>query len=269
MAKVIARTCFMDIAKTIISKLRLILQLIGLIIFIVLVWEILRNIGLLRNDLIPSVASITQSLIGLLFTEKFWADIAYTLFRAFVGLILACFLGIPIGFLIGSNKFLSSLGTPIVDFFRSIPVTSLYPVFVLLLGIGNEGKIGMIFVGCVLVILLHSITAFESRSLLRHHISRLYGASQSFILFRIISFEVLPNIITGIRVAIGFALIIAILTEMFMGANRGMGQSIMEAYSIYNMSTMFAYIFVLGLIGFFFNRIFARLESAMGGWRKR
>lgn len=82
-------------------------------------------------------------------------------------------------------------------------------------------------------------------------------------------FEALPNILTGLRVAVGLALIVATLTEMFMGAERGMGQTLMEAYSIYNLPVMYAYIVALGLVGFSLNRICVRFEERTGRWNTR
>jgi len=225
--------------------------------------------GFFNKELLPSSIEIGKSFLSLIISKDFWNDLSASMYRTFYGLLIACLIGIPLGFIIGSNKYLKPLGSPLIDFLRSIPVTSLYPVFVLTLGIDNKGKIGMIFLGCVLVILLHTITGFDNRSRHRHLICKLYGAPKYFIFFRIILFETLPNIITGIRVAIGYALIITTLTEMFMGAANGIGQSLMESYSIYNLSKMYAYIFILGLIGYVLNQLIAIIERNTLAWKTK
>ncbi len=256
------------IINTRISKfLKIIFQPIILILIIIALWEGIRVAGFFDSELVPSSKDIFLSFKNMITHIKFWEDLWATIYRSFTGLFIALIIGIPVGLLIGSNRFLKSTGLPLVDFLRSIPVTALYPVFVLTLGIGDRGKIGMIFLGCVLIILLHAASGFDQRSRIRHQVSKLYGASKSHLLFKVSFFEALPNIITGTRVAIGIALIISTLTEMFMGASNGIGQSLMEAYSIYNLSVMYAYITALGLVGYAINRIFAIIETNANQWR--
>jgi len=236
---------------------------------LVVIWESIRYFGDFKRELLPSSKEIIFSLFKILGTNKFWIDLLSSLERIFVGLFLSCIIGIPLGFFVSSNKYVKIVVEPTIDFLRSIPITALYPVFVLTLGINNQGKIGMIFLGCVLIIMLHTIIGFENKNKQRHLIGKLYGASNSFIFFKIIIPEALPNIATGVRVAIGYALIISTLTEMFMGAANGIGQSLMESYSIYNLSNMYAYIVILGCLGYLLNRIVFKFENRISEWKQR
>lgn len=238
-------------------------------ILLILLWETIRNFGTFKKDLLPSSKEILFSLFKIIQTNKFWIDLLSSLERVSIGLILACILGIPLGIFISSSKYVKLVVEPTIDFLRSIPITSLYPVFVLTLGINNQGKIGMIFLGCVLIIILNTIIGFENKSKQRHLISKLYGASKSYIFFKIIIPEALPNIATGIRVSIGYALIISTLTEMFMGAKNGIGQSLMESYSIYNLSNMYGYIIILGCIGYLLNILVSNFENKISEWKQR
>lgn len=236
---------------------------------LITIWESVRLLGAFKKELLPSSIDILSSLIKLLKTTEFWLDLGSSLKRVFIGLFIACVIGIPIGILISSNKYIKLLIEPAIDFLRSIPITSLYPVFVLTLGINNEGKIGMIFLGCILIIMLHTIIGFENKSKQRHLISKLYGASKLYIFFQIIIPEILPNIATGIRVSIGYALIISTLTEMFMGSTNGIGQSLMESYSVYDLSKMYGYIIILGCLGYFLNSFVSKYENKISEWKQR
>lgn len=232
-------------------------------------WECLRQAGLFERELLPSSVQIARALLLLVEGQRFWIDLASTLYRAFGGLALSFLVGMPTGLLLASTGTMRFLGLPLVDFLRSIPVTTLYPVFVLTLGIGDRGKFGMIFLGCVVIIILHSAAGFEQRSRVRDQVARLYGASRLQLAFRVNLFEALPSVLTGLRVAVGLALIISTLTEMFMGATRGMGQTLMESYSIYNLPVMYAYIAALGLTGFLLNRVCIALEERSSKWSRR
>jgi len=249
--------------------LKSILIFFFLSILLILIWEAIRNFGAFKKDLLPSSKEILFSLFKIIKTNKFWIDLLSSLERVFVGLLLACIVGIPLGIFISSSKYVKLVVEPAIDFLRSIPITSLYPVFVLTLGINNQGKIGMIFLGCVLIIILNTIIGFENKSKQRHLISKLYGASASYIFFKIIIPEALPNIATGIRVSIGYALIISTLTEMFMGATNGIGQSLMESYSVYNLSNMYGYIVILGCMGYLLNNIVSNFENKISEWKQR
>lgn len=242
---------------------------IVMVLMIAVLWELVRHIGLFERESVPGSITIFEAFVKQVQSHRFWEDLSATLYRSLGGLLIALLIGIPCGLFIGSNRFLKPTGMPLIDFLRSIPVTTLYPVVVLTLGIGDKAKIGMIFLGCVLIIMLQSAAGFEQRSRIRHQVSRLYGASPSYLLFRVSFFEALPSIMTGIRVAVGFAMIICTLTEMFMGANRGMGQSLMEAYSIYNLPVMYAYIGTLGLTGYIINRLCIFAETRVKLWRNK
>lgn len=246
-----------------------ILIFIFLAFLLIIFWESVRFLGAFKKELLPSSFDILASLFKLLKTNEFWLDLGSSLKRVFIGLLIACVIGIPVGILISINKYVKLIVEPAIDFLRSIPITSLYPVFVLTLGINNEGKIGMIFLGCILIIMLHTIIGFDNRSKQRHLISKLYGASYIYIFYKIIIPEILPNIATGIRVSIGYSLIISTLTEMFMGATNGIGQSLMESYSIYDLSKMYGYIVILGCLGYFLNNLVSKYENKISEWKQR
>lgn len=232
-------------------------------------WEALRHIGAFDRRLLPSALEVVLALAELTCTSQFWEDLTSTLRRALGGLGIALLIGAPTGLLLSSVGFLRPIGVPVLDFFRSIPVTALYPIVVLTLGIGDRGKIGMVAFGCLLIIALHAAAGFERRSRIRHDVARLYGASRAQLLYRVTLPEAIPGILTGLRVSAGLAMIICILTEMFMGADRGLGQSLMEAYSIYKLPSMYAYVVALGIIGFVVNRFLFAVETKTQFWLTR
>lgn len=138
-----------------------------------ILWEIVRYSGLFDRQLLPPALHVVRALVTKLTEEQFWTDVLQTLIRALGGLTLAFLIGAPLGLLFSATGVFRFLGLTLVDFLRSIPVTTLYPVFVLTLGIGDRGKIGMIFLGCVTVVILHSAAGFERRSRVRYQVARL------------------------------------------------------------------------------------------------
>lgn len=116
-------------------------------IFIIGIWATLYYLGIVSPLLLPSPFNVFKRIPILLFTGELNADIKSTGYRWFVGYIGGIITGVPIGLLMGSSRLFYKLLEFPVDFFRSLPVTSLFPLFLLTFGIGDKSKIAM-GVGC-------------------------------------------------------------------------------------------------------------------------
>jgi len=110
-------------------------------IIIVVIWFSTSNLKLISPLFLPSPQAVFLKITQLLATTEILPDIASTLCRAFLGFIIACLIGIPLGLLMGySDKIYSSFEF-VVEFFRSIPATALFPLFLLFFGIGDQSKL--------------------------------------------------------------------------------------------------------------------------------
>lgn len=213
--------------------------------------------------LLPSVADIGSSAMSLGHTSRIFADIAFTLRQTLIGLSLAVVGGVSLGLAIGSWRPLFAALAPVIDFGRSIPITTLYPVFVLGLGVGAASKVGMVAVASAWIIALNAAYGAQLASPTRLETARLYGASalQVFWLIRVPSAVVQTMI--GLRVALSYAFVVEILAEMFMGSDLGLGQRVTEAYTTYRIADLYAVVLVSGAIGLVLNRLFLTLERKL------
>lgn len=234
--------------------------------FLVASWEILRYVGKSGSSVLPSSYAILQMSVLFVQTDRFWEDVLATTQRALGGFFLAAIAGISIGLAVGRYPVVAALVLPLIDFCRSIPVTTLYPVFVLVLGIGDASKLTMVFFCCFFIIALNTAYGVASSNPIRSNVASLFGASGWHLFWHVSTYEALPQIFVGLRVAISLAFIISILVEMFMGAKFGIGQRVMEFYSIYDTVSMYSYIFFSGVLGFVLNRLFSRIETHALHW---
>ena len=186
--------------------------------------------------------------------------------RMMAGYSLAVVLGVIVGLIIGLIKPLYESCEGIIDFFRSIPVTTLYPVFVLIFGINHSSKIAMVFWSAFFVIILNTAYGVIQSNKVRRKMAKLYGASKFQIFKWITFFDALPQTLIGMRTAISFALIVEILCEMFMGSQFGIGQRITESFTTYAIPELYALILLAGSLGFCFNRIFVYFEKKLVPW---
>jgi ABC-type nitrate/sulfonate/bicarbonate transport system permease component len=240
--------------------------LIGLTIIIIIWWYIYQR-QKEGTYLVPSPINTFEKLYSLFLTGTIFRDLYETLYRMLAGYVLASIVGISFGLLLGSFSVFRKMFSGIIDFFRSIPVTSLYPVFVLGFGIGSESKIAMIFWASFFIICINTTYGVIQTNPIRRKMALLYGASPYQIFTKVTFFDALPNAMVGLRVAISYALIVSILTEMFMGSEFGIGAKITEAYNLYQIDTMFALIIVTGMLGYLLNLLFSQSEKKLVAWK--
>lgn len=221
---------------------------------------------LLNRTLLPSPLSAIGRFFDIIVSGNILPDLSITLQRMAAGYVLASAIGIPLGLLMGYFLTVFRLFQIPLDFFRSLPVTTLYPLFVLMFGIGHASKIAMVFVASVFVIVLNSAYGVMQSSKIRRQMSQLFGAS-SFQVFRLVVFyDALPQTLIGLRVAVSYSLIVEIVCEMFMGTQRGIGQRVFEAYNTYSISELYALALLVGLLGYGLNQIFVISEKRLAHW---
>ncbi len=194
-------------------------------------------------------------------------DLLRTLYRVIVGFGLATIIGVPLGLVMGySSKVYNALEFT-VEFFRGIPTTALFPLFLLVFGIGDEAKFAVTAWGAGLIILINSMYGVHLGKELRVRVAKTMKV-KGFDMFRKVIFpEALPQIFTGLRVATSFALIVVIVTEMFIGTDVGLGKRIMDAQLVYQTADMYAAILATGFLGFFLNKLMMLVENKVVHWK--
>jgi NitT/TauT family transport system permease protein len=232
-------------------------------------WQIISVFHFASPLFVPAPISVFFSLTDSLAQGALLIDITHTLSRVLLSFFLAVILGVPLGLLMGySTRAYDLLEFPI-EFFRSIPPSALFPFFLLIFGIGEQTKIAVTVWGSGLVILIHSLYGVHLGKKLRLRVAKTLKI-RGFQLFRhIIFFEALPQIFSGFRIAISIALMLVIITEMFIGTDTGLGGRIIDAQLIYRTADMYAAIILTGIIGFLLNRIVLTFETRIVHWKGR
>lgn len=233
---------------------------------IVLTWIVATRVGVINPALLPDFFQTLAQLGRLVFTGDILRDFGESMARMGVGFSLAVLIGVPLGVLIGYFTPLYQTFEIPLDFFRSLPVTTLYPLFVLLFGIGHSSKVAMVVAACVFVIVLNTAYGVMQRKVVRSQVAILFGASRLQLLREVVFWEALPQILIGLRIAISYALIVEIVCEMFMGTQKGLGQRVFEAYNTYFIAELYAIILLVGVTGYVINKLFVLGESRAVHW---
>jgi len=240
--------------------------LIGPSIFI-LIWFALFVSEIFSSLLLPGPIETFNSFIDLFSDEKILEDLKMTIFRVITSFLIAVVIGVPLGLLLGSSKKLYDSLEFVIDFFRSLPATAIFPVFLLIFGIADASKIAVAAFAGVLIILFSTAHGIMNASKVRLLTAKIMGATRLTIFKTILFWESLPQTFIGLRVALNFCLIIIIVTEMFIGTNVGLGRKIIDFQIIYKTDAMFAVIILTGILGYLLNMIFAFWQSRIIHWK--
>ncbi|MEK6921333.1 MAG: ABC transporter permease subunit, partial [Nanoarchaeota archaeon] len=209
---------------------------IGGIIIFLLVWH---GIAVISNSFfLPTPQETIEA--GIKMIDKIKSASTATIGRIVIAFGAAAAIGIPTGLLLGKAEKVYRNIEPCIDFLRSIPATALFPLFMIIFGIGDLSKIIVAGFGAVLIIIFNTASGVMNSGKARVAAAKIHGASIWQIFREVTFWESLPQTFVGLRIAISLTVAIVIVTEMFIGTNVGVGRMIIDAQVVFNIPGMFA-----------------------------
>lgn len=234
-----------------------------LIALLLLIWWVVSE--RLSSPLVPSLQEILAALWKQLTVGPMLADLGYSLVNLFAALAAACVVGIGLGLVLGLNRTAYLLIDPLLQYLRSIPKVALVPMFVVFLGIGREPKIIIIALACLWPILLNTIDGVFGMHPTLLDVRRAYRLPRGIMLRRVVLPAIGPQVFAGIRIALGFGVVLLIVSEMY-GATRGIGFEILQAGRSFALPETWAGTVALGVLGYLLNLGFEFVERRSLNW---
>ena len=216
--------------------------------------------------LLPSPESTMDALWKGMFAGELGFDFVKTVYRTVVSLLIAAVIAIPLGIVLGSSEKLYRSVEFVIDFFRSTPASAMFPLFLVLFGVGDETKISVAAFGAVLVILFNVAYGVMNARKTRLLAAKVMGASRLRVLFDVMLLESLPQTFVGLRNGVSLALVIIVVAEMFIGSQDGLGHSVFDAQQLFDMPRMYAAILAAGALGYGLNLLFLLVEKRFVHW---
>jgi len=241
------------------------LPLIG-VIALVAIWWLVFALRLVDPVLLPGPTETFRALWKGLSAGALGADFAKTVWRTIVSTAIAAVIAIPLGVLLGSWERLYRSLEFVIDFFRSTPASAMFPLFLVLFGVGDRTKIAVAAFGAALVILFNVAYGVMNARKTRLLAARVMGASRIGVLLDVMLLESLPQTFVGLRNGVSLALVIIVVAEMFIGSQDGIGHSVFEAQQMFEMPQMYAAIFAAGALGYGLNLLFLLIERRFVHW---
>jgi NitT/TauT family transport system permease protein len=236
------------------------------VVGLVAVWFIVAWNQWVDPVLLPSPASTADALWKGMESGALGFDFVKTVYRTVVSLLIAAVIAIPLGIVLGSSEKVYRSVEFIIDFFRSTPASAMFPLFLVLFGVGDETKISVAAFGAVLVILFNVAYGVMNARKTRLLAAKVMGASRLRVLFDVMLLESLPQTFVGLRNGVSLALVIIVVAEMFIGSQDGLGHSVFEAQQLFDMPDMYAAIFAAGALGYGLNLLFLTIERRYVHW---
>jgi sulfonate transport system permease protein len=216
--------------------------------------------------LLPSPSSTFRSLWQGMDGGPLGFDFVKTVYRTAAATAIAAIIAIPLGIVLGSSEQLYRSLEFVIDFFRSTPASAMFPLFLVLFGVGDETKIAVAAFGAVLVILFNVAYGVMNARKTRLLAAKVMGASRLRVLTDVMLLESLPQTFVGLRNGVSLALVIIVVAEMFIGSQDGLGHSVFEAQQLFDMPRMYAAIFAAGALGYGLNLLFLLVERRFVHW---
>lgn len=233
---------------------------------IVALWAFAHATKAVDPVLLPSPGEALQAFWKGLSGGTLWGDFEKTIVRTLVSFAIALAVAVPLGVILGANEKIYEGIEFAIDFFRSTPASAMFPLFLVLFGVGEKTKIAVAAFGAALAILFNVAYGVMSARKQRQLAARVMGAPRWRVLTDVTLLESMPQVFVGMRSGVSIALVIVIVAEMFIGSTDGLGQRIMNAQTIFDMPDMYASIFAAGLLGYVMNLIFLVAERRFVHW---
>ena len=186
--------------------------------------------------------------------------------RVFLGLILGIIVGVPLGLFMGLNRFAKGFFDPLIELYRPVPPLAWAPLIISVLGIDNVGKVFLLFMVSLSIMIISARAGASGTQLSKIHASHSLGASRWQILRYVIFPNSLPEILTGVRVAIGMCWGTLVAAE-FLAGTTGIGFVENVAKKYFQYEVIWITIFVMGMLGLLFDITLRKIIDKTIPWR--
>ncbi len=189
-----------------------------------------------------------------------------SLFRVIVAMFFGIMLGVPLGIYMGVSRFFKSFFDPMIELYRPVPPLAWAPLILTIFGIQDDGKIFLLFMVAFAIMVISARTGASGTQLSKIRASHSLGASNRQILRHVILPNALPEILTGIRIAIGVCWGTLVAAEMLAGTT-GVGFIENVARTVSDYELIWVTILIMGLLGLMFDLLMRKLISILIPWR--
>ncbi len=222
--------------------------------------------GIVKQNFKGGVLKIVTGDFNLLKVPVPYGHIWDSFLRVFLGLVFGILIGVPLGLFMGLNRFAKGFFDPLIELYRPVPPLAWAPLIISVLGIDNTGKVFLLFMVSLSIMIISARAGASGTQLSKIHAAHSLGASKKQILRYVIFPNSLPEILTGIRVAVGMCWGTLVAAE-FLAGTTGIGFVENVAKKYFQYEVIWITIFIMGMLGLLFDITLRKLIDKYIPWR--
>ncbi len=239
---------------------------------LLLLWFAVTHWGLVKPLFLPSPQAVWQQFLeylsGAANDKPLWQHLLASVLRVSVAFLLAVVVALPVGIAMGMSRVLRGIFDAPLEFYRPLPPLAYLPLIIIWFGIDETPKVLLIFLSCFAPLALAARAGTRSASQEQIHAAYSMGASDSQVIRHVILPAALPEILVGMRIAIGFGWTTLVAAEM-VAADVGLGQLVLNASNFLRTDIVVMGILVIGLVAYLFDLLMRWIERRLVPWKGR
>jgi ABC-type nitrate/sulfonate/bicarbonate transport system permease component len=244
----------------------------GAIVVLLLIWIIGWKTQFINPQYFPTPATLWDAWSDLVKNgysgHPLWQHIGISLVRTLLGFVIGVAIGVPVGLLAGYQRQAGAVISPIMAFIRPIPPIAFIPMSVLYFGLGEVGKVVLIVFVSFNYVQANAQAGAANIPIMYLRAAESIGLSRLQTFFRIVLPGALPQIFTGLKVALALSWAVVVAAEL-VGAQMGLGYMISDAAQLFRISVVYIGIILIGIIGLVMNLTLSGMENRIVHWRGR
>ena len=233
-------------------------------------WAIATELGWVKPLFLPKPEAIwfafKQAVAGDLDNHTLWVHFLWSMYRVFAAFLLAVAIGIPVGIGMGVSRFARGIFDPPIEFYRPLPPLAYLPLIVIWFGIDETAKIVLIFLACFAPLAMAARAGVRSVTIEQINAAYSMGASKWQVIWHVVIPAAMPEIMTGMRIAIGFGWTTLVAAEM-VAATVGLGQMVLNASNFLRTDVVIMGIIVIGVVAYLFDLLMRYVEHLVVPWK--
>ncbi len=234
-------------------------------------WWLATHLGWIAPLYLPAPEAIMKAFLDanrgeIQGGEPLVNHFGWSLWRVLAAFVAACLTAIPIGIAMGVSRLARGVFDPPIEFYRPLPPLSYLPLIVIWFGIDETAKIILIYLACFAPLAMAARAGVRSVSIEQIHAAYSMGASFLQVVRHVVLPAALPEILTGMRIAVGFGWTTLVAAEM-VAATAGLGQMVLNASNFLRTDIVIMGIVVIGVVAYTFDLAMRAAESKLVPWR--
>ena len=240
-------------------------EYMALVVVILVVWIVMGSTGKLNPVIMPSLSKVGSTFLSLIESGNIWENLGISVWRVLQGYLLASVLGIVLGILIGLSRHLDRLTALLIQIIKPIPPIAWIPLVILWFGIGEGGKVFLIFLGGFFTILINVIDGIRQTDRKLVEVSKSMETPFFKHIFEMVIPGAAPNIFTGLRTGLSSCWMCVVAAGL-VSSTTGLGYLIMNARQFGKTDVVIIGMLTIGITGKIMDSLLRLLERFIIRW---